>query len=546
MSRTIYTLRCAAALALAGCSAAAGSTVGAAPSAQPLENAAATAVGTAAPAFEARTPDGAAVTLDGFRGKTLVLNFWATWCPPCRAETPDLIRAFGKLASDKVAFLAIDTTETAPIVKTFVALKGVPYPVALAGPQTYNAYGIAYIPTTVVIDPNGVVRARWTGGITPDQLTAYVASARAGKNAEFLTPEQRKIDALLTLPTFSVALAQSRLAAVNAYVDRLNQQASLRYDTTRTQAETGALELQAARALLAAAKTKQARVDAYEQEAQGYGDLNRYADAVGAHERARALDPKNPKILTGLTHAYYRLHDYESMEREAAAWTRLAPKDADAWDQLGLAYQRQQLFAQAVPAYQHALDLLVADAKNAPVGKDGDAVASVADESLDFANLYVALGDSAKAQLAFNQARAYAALIPSRGANAALKERVDERTLEGLEAASLAHGSGTHLALTPWTGPNLPGSVTSTYRYRLVAVAPAGTAVNLETKGLQPNWIASFCQDRLCSPNKVSFTMPPEGVKTYEFQLVPPSAGASPGSVSVGAPGANWVSTGGR
>ena len=51
-------------------------------------------------------------------GKITVLNFWATWCPPCRAETPDLIHAFGRLASADVAFLAVDTTETAPIVRS--------------------------------------------------------------------------------------------------------------------------------------------------------------------------------------------------------------------------------------------------------------------------------------------------------------------------------------------------------------------------------------------------------------------------------------------
>jgi hypothetical protein len=67
--------------------------------------------------------------------------------------------------------------------------------------------------------------------------------------------------------------------------------------------------------------------------------------------------------------------------------------------------------------------------------------------------------------------------------------------------------------------------------------------VSLTTRGLARDWIASFCQDRLCSPNTVTFTMPAEGVKTYEFQLVPPGPGLKPGRVQVGASGATWVST---
>jgi peroxiredoxin/tetratricopeptide (TPR) repeat protein len=531
----------AAILALGGCSAA-GNSAATSP-ATPLPNAALTAVGSQAPPFTAQRLDGTPVTLDAFRGKTVVLNFWATWCPPCRAETPDMIAAFGKLRANDVAFLGIDTTETAPIVKSFVALKGLPYPVALAGPETYNAYGIAYIPTTIVVDPNGIVRARWTGAVTTGQLASYVASARAGKNAEYVTAEQRKIDGILTLKSFDVAAAQARLKAVADYETQLNQAPTLRYDTMRTQLETGALELRTANALLGRAKTTKERVAAYDLQAAAYGDLNRFADAAEVRKKALALEPNDPKMLAGLTTAYYRLHDYSSMADTATAWTKVAPNDADAWDQLGLANQRRQQFAAAIPAYQHALALLIAEAKKTPVGKDGDAVTAVADESLDFANLYVALGDATSAQQAFAQARRYAAMIPSSGANAAMKERVAERTIEGLSGASLAHGSGTRLALTSWAGADLPGSTASTFRYRLVTVAPAGTAVTLGTKGLQRDWIASFCQDRLCSPNTVTFTMPAEGVKVYEFQLVPPGPGLKPGRVQVGAGDSNWVST---
>jgi hypothetical protein len=81
----------------------------------------------------------------------------------------------------------------------------------------------------------------------------------------------------------------------------------------------------------------------------------------------------------------------------------------------------------------------------------------------------------------------------------------------------------------------------TTYKYRLIVVAPANHNVTLATRGVRPGWVASFCADGLCSPKTVSFMVPPSGVKTYEFQLVPPTVGADPGRVAVGATSAKWA-----
>src|SRR5579871_4218166 len=136
-------------------------------------------VGQPAPDFSLTTIDGKKVSLAAYRGKTLVLNVWATWCPPCRQETPDLLLSYAKLHAPNVEFLGVDDTEQAPIVRAFVADKNVPYPQAIDGTQTFSkAYDIQYFPTTFVIDPQGVIRARNIDVITPQMLQTFVADAQ--------------------------------------------------------------------------------------------------------------------------------------------------------------------------------------------------------------------------------------------------------------------------------------------------------------------------------------------------------------------------------
>ncbi len=209
-------------------------------------------VGSAAPPIRATTLAGTPLTRLATGGKITILNFWASWCPPCRAETADLNAAYRKLQGGDVTFLGIDTTETASIVKTFLSAKGVPYATALAGPDVYNAYGIAYIPTTIVIDAHGIVRARCVGGIVPAQLAGYVAAARAGRNAVLSSPAQTRIDAQLDRSQYafhgSPAARNAALAAMKraiARADAAEDKNQTSIDIERTQHEEGALRIAA-------------------------------------------------------------------------------------------------------------------------------------------------------------------------------------------------------------------------------------------------------------------------------------------------------------
>ncbi len=500
------------------------------------------AIGASAPALPATALDGSPIAREAVPGKVTVLNFWATWCPPCRAETPDYTAAYRKLHAKDVAFLGIDTTETAPIVKTFVSAKGIPYPIALAGPDLYNAYGISYIPTTIVLDAHGIVRARWIGGVTPSQLAQYVADARAGRSSTYVSPTQREIDTILAPQTYHLdGSASARAAADAAEKAAIAKADALEYahlkdaDFERTSREEGNLVLALGHAESDAAQTPAEHLEALRTLASGYGSLNDWADAASTDTDALALSPNDPQLVDALSHAYYRLHDYDAMIAQAERYTQLAPDDGDGWSTLGLAYQRARKYDDAAKAYATSLTLLEAAATKAT---DEDPIVDVADTALDAANVYVSLGDAANAKRVFDLANAYTDRLQPHGKYAVFVNNVRERTQEGLVAVTLAGGTHVPVAsITPWTGADLPGSLASTLKYRLIVAGPPDASVTLRVRGLADTWVASFCADGLCSPHTVTFNVPSAGVKTYEFQLVPPSAGAKPGNVAVSVDG---------
>ncbi|MEA2663485.1 MAG: hypothetical protein QOI11_429, partial [Candidatus Eremiobacteraeota bacterium] len=110
-----------------------------------------------------------------------------------------------------------------------------------------------------------------------------------------------------------------------------------------------------------------------------------------------------------------------------------------------------------------------------------------------------------------------------------------ERAQEGTVALAVAPGSAPALSLAPWTGPDLPGSIASTYKYRLIVTGAPGTRIGLATAGLPRRWIGSFCTDRVCAPFRTAVTLPAAGVKVVEFQVVPTTAAARPVNVSIAA-----------
>jgi cytochrome c biogenesis protein CcmG/thiol:disulfide interchange protein DsbE len=496
-------------------------------------------VGQPAPAFTLKTVDGRTVTLDTYKGKTLVLNVWATWCPPCRGETPDLISSYAALAGPNVVFLGVDDTELAPIVRAFVAAKGVKYPQAIDDDKSFsNAYDIRYFPTTFVIDPNGVVRARNIDVVTPQMLHDFVAAAAAGRNASTTSPQQQKIDALLAQPYALAGDHDAIVAGVKKVDDALNSAEDLmsdgdatkgtQTDLLRTHAEEATLRDRAIAALAPVATSDGDKVLLARLRGDAARDREQWNDALTAYDAALAIDPNNEDALSGVSSVAGPLKLYD---RAVDADTRIAalhPDDVDALLDLEAAQAAAKQFALSAQTGEKATALALAHL----AAKPGTVALTrkVAGTHLVAGRAYVKAGDTEKARAEFAQLEAWTQKLPKTDIRYAMYL---EEAQEAQVALDLTASATTRVSLAPWTGADLPGSVASTMKYRLVVAGSAGKNVDLRAAGVPKGWVASFCTDRVCAPFKVSVALPPSGVKVIEFQLVPPGTTATAPKVRV-------------
>jgi len=113
------------------------------------------------------------VSLAQFRGRPLVVNFWASWCPPCRKEMPALEKAARQL-SGHVGFAGLDTQDDPGAGLAFARRMGVTYPLATDNAQVYGSYGVSGLPTTFFVSADGTIVGRQVGGMTEAGLMALV------------------------------------------------------------------------------------------------------------------------------------------------------------------------------------------------------------------------------------------------------------------------------------------------------------------------------------------------------------------------------------
>lgn len=121
--------------------------------------------------------DGQAVSLASLRGRPVWINFWATWCPPCQQETPDLRETFEAHRGDGLALVSIDVQEDPATVRAYAERYGLRYTVALdltgSTVATYRVFGL---PTHYFIDRDGIIRDRYFGPLTREQMEQRLAA----------------------------------------------------------------------------------------------------------------------------------------------------------------------------------------------------------------------------------------------------------------------------------------------------------------------------------------------------------------------------------
>jgi peroxiredoxin len=130
-----------------------------------------------APAFELPLVGGGSVSLDSLRGESVLVDFWATWCPPCVLEIDELNAIQAELRASGVRILAISIDTLPPEeLARWVGEHGIAYPVALASVDLASAYGADAFPFHVLIGPDGTVRERLESGFHDrGELRALVA-----------------------------------------------------------------------------------------------------------------------------------------------------------------------------------------------------------------------------------------------------------------------------------------------------------------------------------------------------------------------------------
>lgn len=137
-----------------------------------------TNVGDMAPDFTLEDLSGNKVTLSKLRGKNVMVNFWATTCPYCRLEMPD-INSFYKAHKDNLEVLAIDLGESDSTIKDYIKDKGFEFKILkdTDGSVGYM-YGIRFIPTTFFIDKKGIIKAVANGAMTSDEIKQYFSALK--------------------------------------------------------------------------------------------------------------------------------------------------------------------------------------------------------------------------------------------------------------------------------------------------------------------------------------------------------------------------------
>jgi len=181
-----------------------------------------------APDFTLPTLSGEPLTLSSLRGRPVLINFWATWCPPCRVELPALQDAYNRYG-DRIGFVAVDVKEDRATVEPFVQQMGLTFPIALDGDGQVSGqlYQVRGIPTTVFIDAQGIVAARHVGPLSPAAIDNYLSPLletvpSTGSEPDNTPPSTTADTGVNLAPDFTLTAADRTKVSLRSYRARSN------------------------------------------------------------------------------------------------------------------------------------------------------------------------------------------------------------------------------------------------------------------------------------------------------------------------------------
>jgi peroxiredoxin len=133
--------------------------------------------GDLAPDFRLETLDGNQMSLQDQRGKVVLINFWATWCDPCRAEIPDIEAVYQARRDEGFTVLGVNSHETPGSIAPFAIWMGISYPILIdENGRVEKTYRLVGLPMSLIVDQEGIIQVRHVGLLTQAQLEKYLAA----------------------------------------------------------------------------------------------------------------------------------------------------------------------------------------------------------------------------------------------------------------------------------------------------------------------------------------------------------------------------------
>jgi len=278
-------------------------------------------VGRPAPDFRFKDADGQNTQLSALKGRVVLIDFWTTWCGPCRAEIPAIERLAKHFEKKGVVVLGIDAEEDEGVVRRFVAANKIAYPIVLTkdDPSVARGYAVRALPTAVVIDKDGIV-AVYRVGETPTTEVGLYDEINHVLSSRFVAPRPK-----------AVQVAPSPVPA-----HTLPTASSAGIPDPQWQPKT-----------------------AEEFLARGYARLRtrKYPEAMADAEDALKLQPDSYMAAFLHGRAAYEEKNYATAIEDFNSVIRERPDWPDGYRYRGLAYANSGQYQKAIPDYQRLIQL---------------------------------------------------------------------------------------------------------------------------------------------------------------------------------------------